>query len=407
MLTKLYIDGFRLWADTTITFRSGVPTVLIGPNGSGKTTILEVLSFLSVAASDGLRSAVYDVRGGPSEFFRAGSNELHIEIWIGSKPGRLSFDQDHRVPLHYQLSLGRAGAFVQVNKETISTYPAGFDHDRVLFLDRDRVSSKILNATTEEWDEIPSGDDERLVFESIRQDRNYPVLRIVRESLSRLRVYSGFSTQPRWTLDPREREMSPRNAVVVQPQYSLDPTGRGLVNALYTLQQHDEQKWSYLLRQMKAEFPFCERIVFPPDPGGAKLALAWQDSRFPGLLSAEQMSEGMWSFLLLLAALLPKDPAELVAFDEPDTHLHPSALRRLVGLLEEASSESTVVFTSHSSRVLDELDEPSKSVVICEPTDGGAAIREMDQDRTQAWLKEYDGFGELREHGLLDPENRR
>jgi predicted ATPase len=119
------------------------------------------------------------------------------------------------------------------------------------------------------------------------------------------------------------------------------------------------------------------------------------------------MSEGMWSFLLLLAALLPAEPAELIAFDEPDTHLHPSALRRMVSLLEEASSQATIVFTSHSSRVLDELEEPDKSLRICQPTAEGASIVQLDPERARAWLEEYEGVSRLREHGLLDGENGR
>jgi len=403
VLTKLYIDGFRLWADATFVFQHGTPTVLIGPNGSGKTTVLEVMAFLSLAASDGLRAAVYDARGGPAEFFRAGKNRLHLEAWLDSREGLVT--EKDGGPIRYELVLLREGPFVRVEREAISIYKRGIDHDPISIAERNQRQCRLANVSTKRWDTLAAEDDQSLIFELIRQDQDYPTLRHVREALSRLRVYPGFSTQPRWALDAQERASSSRDAVVVQPRTALDPRGRGLVNALYTLQQHDEHKWNYLQRQMTGEFPYCQRISFPPDPGGSKLALAWQDSRFSGQRSADQMSEGMWSFLLLLAALLPDEPADLIAFDEPDTHLHPSALRRLVSLLEEASSQSTVVFTSHSTRVLDELEEPDKSLLICEPTDGGTSIVQLDPERTKVWLDEYEGLGGLREHGLLDGEN--
>ncbi|MEM9456762.1 MAG: AAA family ATPase [Myxococcota bacterium] len=403
MLTKLYIDGFRLWTDATIRFQRGLPTVLIGPNGSGKTTILEVMAFLSAAASDGLRAAVYDARGGPSEFFAAGKSRMQLSAWLDSRPG-LPTEAD-RGPVRYELTLMRDGPFARVEKETISVYKRGLEQPPLYVVEREQSRCRLRNVSTRKWEPLAVDDDQSLVFELIRQDQHYPTLRHVRESLSRLRVYAGFSTQPRWALDNQERAQSSRNAIVVQPQGALDPRGRNLVNALYTLQQRDEHKWNYLLRQMAAEFPYCRRITFPPEPGGSKLALAWQDDRFSELRSAEQMSEGMWSFLLLLAALLPAEPAELIAFDEPDAHLHPSALRRLVSLLEEASSHSTVVFTSHSSRVLDELEEPARSLLVCEPTDDGTSILQLDPEQAKAWLDEYEGVGRLRDHGLLDKGN--
>jgi predicted ATPase len=403
VLTSLYIDGFRLWADTTFTFQQGVPTVLIGPNGSGKSTVLEVLAFLSTMASEGLSAAAYQARGGPDDFFRAGTDRVRLAVWLASGPGLpTEFDGG---PVHYEVHFARARAFVLVERETIAVYKQGLDNPPLKVVDRDPKQCKLLNVSTRQWDETLV-DDQQLLFEVIRQDRHYPTLRNVREALSRLRVYSGFSSKPRWALDAQERAVSPRSSVVIQPQGALDPRGRGLINALYSLQQKDGHRWDYLLRQMTNEFPHFRAIYFPADPGGGKIGLEWVDARFSGRRAAEQMSEGMWSFLSLLAALMPADPAQLTAFDEPDAHLHPSALRRLVGLLEEASSQSTVVLTTHSSRLLDELEDPARSLVICEPTDEGTSMRELDPDQAKAWLEAYDGPSALRERGLLDGENR-
>jgi predicted ATPase len=403
VLTKLYIDGFRLWVDTTFTFNQGIPTVLIGPNGSGKSTVLEVLAFLSTMASEGLHAATYEARGGPDDFFRAGTDRIRLEAWLPNDPGLPTAPDGG--PVRYEVRLVRSRAFVRVESESIEIYKRGIDERPLNVVERRGKQCKLLNVSTRATDETPI-DDAGLSFQEIRQDRHYPTLRHVRDALSRLRVYTGFSSKPRWALDAQERTMSPRSSVVVRPQHALDPRGRGLINALYGLQQNDEQRWDYLLRQMSGEFPHFRGLYFPADPGGGKIGLEWVDARFSGRRLADQMSEGMWSFLSLLAALLPADPAELIAFDEPDAHLHPSALRRLVGLLEEASSRSTVVFTTHSSRILDELEEPERSLVICEPTDEGTTVRELDPEQARAWLDAYDGPSALRERGLLDGENR-
>jgi predicted ATPase len=404
VLTKLHIDGFRLWVDTTFTFPQDVPTVLIGPNGSGKSTVLEVLAFLSTMASEGLRAAAYEARGGPDDFFRAGADRVRLAAWLTSNPDLLA-DPDIGVFIRYEVCLVRSRAFVLVESESVSLYENGLDQAPFYLVDRKPKLCRLFNDVSGEWDELRA-DEHQLLFQAIRQDQHYPQLRQVGEALSRLRVYPGFSSKPRWALEAHERALSPRSSIVVQPRSSLDPSGRGLINALYGLQQNDEHRWDYLLRQMTSEFPHFRGLFFPADPGGGKIGLEWIDARFSGRRLADQMSEGMWSFLSLLAALLPADPAELIAFDEPDTHLHPSALRRLVGLLEEASSRATVVFTTHSSRVLDELEEPERSLLICEPTEEGTALRELEPEQARAWLEAYDEPSALRERGLLDGENR-
>jgi predicted ATPase len=403
VLTKLTIDGFRLWVDTTFNFQQGTPTVLIGPNGSGKSTVLEVLAFLSTMASEGLREAAYEARGGPDDFFRAGADRMRLAAWVTSGSG-LPTDPDGG-PVRYEVCLVRSRAFVLVESESVSVYERGLDQAPLDVVDRKPKLCRLRNVVSGEWDELHA-DEHQLLFQMIRQDQHYPTLRHIRDAFSRLRVYPGFSSKPRWALEAHERALSPRSSIVIQPRDALDPSGRGLINTLYGLQQNDEHVWNHLLRQMMGEFPHVRGLHFPADPGGGKIGLEWVDDRFSGRRLADQMSEGMWSFLSLLAALLPAKPAELIAFDEPDVHLHPSALRRLVGLLEEASSRATVVFTTHSSRVLDELEEPERSLVICEPTDEGTSVRELEPEQAKAWLDAYDGPSALRERGLLDGDNR-
>jgi len=53
MITRLAVKGFRALKDFALDVPRGVPVVLIGSNGTGKTTILEVFDFLRDVASGG------------------------------------------------------------------------------------------------------------------------------------------------------------------------------------------------------------------------------------------------------------------------------------------------------------------------------------------------------------------
>src|SRR5580693_7352262 len=82
MLKRLRVKNFKLLRDMELEFELDVPTVLIGPNASGKSTVIEVLDFLARCANEGLEQAVV-AHGGMSAIRTAGvTAPVEIEsIW--------------------------------------------------------------------------------------------------------------------------------------------------------------------------------------------------------------------------------------------------------------------------------------------------------------------------------------
>lgn len=93
-------------------------------------------------------------------------------------------------------------------------------------------------------------------------------------------------------------------------------------------------------------------------------------------------------------------PPSLVAFDEPDLHLHPGLVRRLTSDLEVFGQRTTVVVATQSDALLDALADPAKSAVLCD-LDDHAATRCLrpEPEQLQRWLESYRGLGELRSAG--------
>lgn len=108
--------------------------------------------------------------------------------------------------------------------------------------------------------------------------------------------------------------------------------------------------------------------------------------------------------ICLLAAILTPAPATAIAFDEPDLHLHPSALRRAAYLLAKLSERTAVFVATHSDTFLDHLSDPAGSLRVCEPSEEGVSIRTLDREALDAWRAEYT-LSELRERGHIDPAN--
>jgi predicted ATPase len=402
MLSQLTVKNFRQLREITLCFEGGSPRIVIGPNSTGKSSLIEVLDFLATAAVDGLEKPVYRDRQGPADFMTAGRSEA-LSMAVDLTPEEDSASELGAAVIRYSCEIARAGSYVRVERESIETFPRG-SASPSLALDRRGERSSLLNASTQELDKIHAPAD-ALVLASVEQEELYPTLAGVRRALAAIRCYPGFLMAPSWGRDAREAGPSPRESAALIPVRSLDRRGLDLVNALYTIHTYHPQTWAEILRHFIEEFPQVERITFPPDPGGARLALGWNDRWHPGaLLSAHHMSEGMLSFLALLTAILAPDRPTLLAFDEPDAHLHPSAIRRLVHVLEEASEKTSVLVVTHSSELLELLSDPAGSVLTCQSGPTGTRLESLDREALGAWLEEY-SMTDLRNRGFLDSTN--
>jgi predicted ATPase len=90
----------------------------------------------------------------------------------------------------------------------------------------------------------------------------------------------------------------------------------------------------------------------------------------------------------------------LLAVDEPELHLHPRLLARVMGFFQSIAERCPVVLATHSRRLLDELRDPASSAVLCELDEHNATrLRYPDRAALEDWLKDYEGLGRLLDAG--------
>jgi predicted ATPase len=137
------------------------------------------------------------------------------------------------------------------------------------------------------------------------------------------------------------------------------------------------------------------------DPGGAQgaLSLLWRGQEIAE--SAYALSDGMLSYLCFVALFRLEADASLLVFDEPETHLHPELMNRVVGFLESIATRTNVLVCTHSDRFLDALTDPVRSAALME-LDGERATRivRTTKKRLEPWLDQYRGLGKVRAEGL-------
>ncbi len=415
MIRAIEIRGFRSLRHVRLEL--GWLNVLIGPNQSGKTNVLDALSFLANAAAGRLSESVFKRRGGFSNLLWMGQGERELEFRVELATQLVTVSHPSpspdapTVPGEYRFKLEEVGGGYAVVEEVLAI------NGRPIF-ERGRSTCVVHPEGLRPQPPAPitvslSGDQEPELFLSSMNNSAFgTTTRLGHHDVSALVVYPGFDVRTRWASDDPRDTAPMRQPQFVENATYLLPLGGNLVNVLYALSQGAgapygapngaprRDRWREFKEALRVGFPDFEDIVFPADAGMGRISFAWLDRRFPGRrIPAEVLSDGTLCFLALVAAVMsPKAPA-LTAIDEPEMHLHPELLYRLVGVLEQASAGRQIIVTTHSDALLSYLSDPS-SVILAENGPEGTTLTRPDRAALGEWLKDYT-LGELREAGHL------
>lgn len=364
-LTSLQVQGYRCLADVAIPLRS--PLVMIGPNGSGKTALLEVFTLLRDAANEQLEDALAK-RGGIADILFAGGAEslrIYLEAVAESK---------HK--LEYTLEIGQRGVGHFIKSETL-TREQDSTKSRLKFyiqnvLGRCRYldpKTKKLKAPTWEYKELETALGQ--VPRMFRKAAEF------RRTLRETRLYHD--------LDVSERAVA-RLPQTLRPVEVPGENGEDLYAALYNLRTSDESSFERIQEAMRAAFAGFRRLEFPIVASG-QATLAWHQEGFRKPFYPHQLSEGMLRFLWLATILLSPGLPPITLIDEPEVSLHPELLMILAGLIREAATRTQLIVATHADRLIRWM-EPSEVVVV-----------DKEEDRTRLtwadtldlgdWLKKY------------------
>jgi predicted ATPase len=401
MIENIRIKGFRALKDVEIALPAGKPLVLIGENGSGKSTILDALAMIGAAANGRAGRAILD-RGGWEAITWAGRS-TEVELCVRFSERSAVFKKEG-APVEYMVRFGSLRSNPTVLDEEVRIYKQGLGKRPFVAL-KGGAASWVSNVQTRLTDVVaPVAMDGSIVtnavLPSIVDEARYPTPMHVKEALQSIAFYQSFALGA--APDGGEGAHEAINARPVERTRRIKSTGRDLLNALHTLSQEYPEAWRALLSDLRAVLPWCQEIRFPPGAGRGLITLTWRDERSGATLYLDDMSEGMRVYLALLAALHAPDEPALIAFDEPERSLHPRAMRRFVKVMESRAEKTPILMATHADRLLDYLGDPAASLRIMRFSSGsGVSIEALDGSLLDEWLKEY-SLSELRARDMLE-----
>jgi predicted ATPase len=366
-ITRIRARNFRSLGDINLPLANF--NVLIGPNGSGKTNVLNTLRFLATTFRFDLAEAVAEWKG----FGHIQRQEL--------RPGRVDLVVEGTVtPYSHEGALDVYELFLTRRPNGGVTRAENFTFKRtqgqgrritvrgttVSIDDEGRGGRKheLASSQTTGLATLPKFSDE----EGGQGIRDFAAL------LSAIRVLEPDVVAAR--LPSRERN---------EP---LLPDASNLADALRRLQRLDPDAFQALEFDLRRCLPGLQRIEIVP-VGGAARASAVQlvEAGLSVPIDLADASFGTVRLLALLCALHEPSPPPFTAIEEVDHGLHPYALDILVDRLRAASERTQILAATHSPTFVNRL-RPDE-IIVCsrDARTGESIIPSLSPSRIEAALE--------------------
>ena len=372
--------------------------VLIGPNSSGKSNLIEVIGILQSAPSD-LTAAFRRSGSGVAEWLWKGSENTpnaEIEVTVYYPAGVMG--------LRHRISFTVEGQRFQLVDEVVENERRQHQDQRdAFFYYRFQDGHPLLSVRTVPQDH-PRKDEDRVERKLRREDvaldqsvlsqrkdpDQYPEITYLATQYSKMKLYRE------WILG---RYTPPR---LPQPTDSpgdfLEEDARNLGLVLNALEHQGGKTWEMILENLRRFADGFNDISTRIQGGTVQVFLREKELRQP--IPATRLSDGTLRFLCLLSVLCHPSPPPVICIEEPELDLHPDILPAIAELLVDASSRTQLFVTTHSDILIDALSETPEAVIVCEKSKGASTLRRLDKEELAAWLKRY-SLGQLWRTGEL------
>ena len=353
--------------------------VLIGPNASGKSNLIQALSLLQAAPQD-VREPIR-TGGGIVNWLWKGALEADdatVEVTVRYPENPMS--------LRYRLSFGEADGRFELRDEVVEDERPQSEPG---FYYQYRQGGSVLWRRGQSPRQPPLPRSDRSFLRQFRDPDFYPELTFLANEFERMKFYRE------WTVGPFSQVRRPQPVDGIEDFLLEDASNLAVV--LNDLFKRSDVK-DHLLDRLKVFYGLLRDIT--SDKIAGTLQISFHENGLRDSVPATRMSDGSLRYLCLLAVLCHPSPPPLVCIDEPELGLHPDIIPEVAKLLVEASSRTQLFVTTHSDVLVDALTDTPEAVIVCEKLDGATQLRRLDPEELAPWLNDY-RLGQLWSSGQI------
>lgn len=392
-IESIRLTNFKSFQDAEL---SDLPNfcVIVGANGTGKSTVFQLFGFLRDAMASNVNAAL--VRLGGSRGFnevrsRNSQEPIAIELKFRAKPdGPL-------ITYFLQINEKRGKAIVQ---REILKYRRGSGGQPWHFLD---FSNGKGIAVTNELDSVTDVNDlEReeqvlkspdiLAIKGLAQFERFPAVMALGNLIENWHVSDFHISKARPTQEAEYAEHPSRE-------------GENLSNVIEYLFKHERPIFEKIISLLKMRVPGITKVESKTTEEG-RVLLKFQDGSFENPFLARYVSDGALKILAYLTLLHDPKPHPLLCVEKPEIQLYPQLLWELAEEFRAYARRGGQAFVStHSPDFLDAVN--LEEVFWLVKKEGCTQVRRAkDDEQFAAFMAEGDQMGYLWKNGFfpgIDP----
>nr|WP_253257680.1 AAA family ATPase [Microcystis aeruginosa] len=311
--------------------------VIIGANGTGKSTLFDIFVFLRDALKNNIRQAL-QIRGGYREIITRGQEQEDIEIEL-QFPMKI-LDTERLVT--YQIIIGQNNNRPVIKRE-ILRYKRGEHGKPFHFLDfklgqgyaitNEEDFSKPDKELDREEQQLESNDI--LAIKGVGQFQRFKAATAFRSLIENWHVSDFHISEARGSKEISYAE-------------HLSPTGDNIATVAQYIYQQYPEIFQQILEKMKERVPGISSVEAKETEDG-RLILRFQDQAFKDPFIDRYVSDGTMKMFAYLILLFDPNPHPLLCVEEPENQLYPTLLKELAEEFAHYSYRGGQVFVSSHS----------------------------------------------------------
>jgi predicted ATPase len=385
----LRLKNFRAFQDVVM---RDIPhlCVLVGANGTGKSTLFSVFGFLKDAMAGNVTTALAKL-GGSRGFQEVRSRESQGPIEI-----ELKFREDGRKSrlVTYQLSIDEVKGRPVVTKEILQ-YRRGQHGQPWRFID---FSSGEGQAVTNELDDVKDESDLKRDHQTLKSPDILAIKGLAQFEKFPAAVALGNLIES-WHVSDFHISRARSEQEIGYAEH-LSREGENLSQVIEYLYNHHPTIFDTIIAKLKQRVPGVTNVESKETEEGTIL-LKFQDGAFEDPFLARYVSDGTIKMLAYLVLLYDPNPHALLCVEGPENQLYHTLLWELAEEFRAYSQRGGQVFVStHSPDFLNatQLDE----VFWLEKRGGYTQVlRARDDQQVSAYMAEGDQMGYLWKQGFF------
>jgi predicted ATPase len=325
-LISAKIKNFKSLGDVDLNFRD--LTILVGANASGKSNCLGALRFLSKL----LKDQEFPSLNYMDSILRVGEKQIFYELTIED-------DEDNNDKIQYSLVLSISENNTLINREYLLV-----NKIEVINIIDGQGIVKDENGENSLPYNFSEGDG--LTLADVGKYGNKP---ITKKLASYIKDWKFYDVDPD---SVRRHSIMSKFVIYKYLQHderipSLDTDGSEVEDVLQYWARHDKNKFD----EVSQELYDCLKIKLQLDDVAEPLIKVIEEDGKKIALS--NMSDGTLRLIAYFIMLYQSDIPTLIGIEEPERNFHPGILQDIADMIKRLSKRTQVIFTTHSSQLLD------------------------------------------------------